>query len=957
MIPENPEEHKDKKTLTNKYKHRSSVSFSLTPPKFEGIQMSNSKKSNKNNPNPKNEMRRGTKDVNSLVSMYNSMYEAVNEKNSNKAKAIVSGIYHDEKDNNGFQSPDLMNMFVKSSHFDLGFPIIDQQKNMNKSDNMDGTSTTSISLTPNLNGSITNNSNFLTNTGLNSSINSSGQLLPKSPYHFSRDNQNNFDLSTSFDYVSSIHIITDEFFKFQTISKYFGLVSFLLFITLIGLSLFTFLFNRNLMILSKGLFDVNIYSLLIKSDIFFGALSVLTCCENAYRERLDELATDVGRLGFRGKELISDYSKLMKTLNSLSDNRLKHIFDILNMKSTYHNINTNFKVVTKESTFHEEILLYHHILIHISQQKIPFQQCRLHSIFHNESIYIPDERETLEKEIEQSFEEEAVAYIVKNVMTNFKRNLEELTRTTNSAFIYYIKESKNKVVIYNSSICFIALVLLFIMLTLVYNYKKDIQILVSVIYTDRETDLQISRGLFMIMELSTNFNKDRCGDFEKNKEVITNAESSSSSKFSALQAKSSNEKLTKQLKIKKSTKKSFFGHKNSSVNPHGHNNGNNNHHKNVSSHFLNHVVRNSPGRRHSIIPIRFQEQSPFANTTGYNPDKKTLRLNQENSEILISIYPRALTTPPLVEWSLYIIIIIISIFIIIEIVNLIVVYHQYDGLYLMNLISINFIDRLQKLCEIEIYAKISVLLKDPYYLTTEQSKYNSLSYSNYYNISFDIHNNYVFNTLGDSEFSFLYYQSLQIGENIAQYIHNKHNAHLLESTLALHKLLDEDYGVCIYGAVGFTVHNITNSNLLSLTEHFKEINRIVSNCKRIGGGMTLNPLNNLIDLILSEIVKLYCDFVKTPLAERDSESYLTSYIVAVSNTIVTDPLKKLQNTIILTELNDMNKVYDWNGVVGIIFSIILVADLVVSMLIVDGYLIREIERKIEVLRMIQKILS
>jgi hypothetical protein len=118
VIPENPEEHKDKKTLTNKYKHRSSVSFSLTPPKFEGIQMSNSKKSNKNNPNPKNEMRRGTKDVNSLVSMYNSMYEAVNEKNSNKAKAIVSGIHHDGKDNNGFQSPDLMNMFVKSSHFD-----------------------------------------------------------------------------------------------------------------------------------------------------------------------------------------------------------------------------------------------------------------------------------------------------------------------------------------------------------------------------------------------------------------------------------------------------------------------------------------------------------------------------------------------------------------------------------------------------------------------------------------------------------------------------------------------------------------------------------------------------------------------------------------------------------------------------------------------------------------------
>jgi hypothetical protein len=53
----------------------------------------------------------------------------------------------------------------------------------------------------------------------------------------------------------------------------------------------------------------------------------------------------------------------------------------------------------------------------------------------------------------------------------------------------------------------------------------------------------------------------------------------------------------------------------------------------------------------------------------------------------------------------------------------------------------------------------------------------------------------------------------------------------------------------------------------------------------------------------------------------------------------------------------MERVYNWNGKIGIVFSIILFVDLVISMFIVDGYLIRDVEKKIEALSFTQKILA
>ena len=105
------------------------------------------------------------------------------------------------------------------------------------------------------------------------------------------------------------------------------------------------------------------------------------------------------------------------------------------------------------------------------------------------------------------------------------------------------------------------------------------------------------------------------------------------------------------------------------------------------------------------------------------------------------------------------------------------------------------------------------------------------------------------------------------------------------------------------------------------------------------------------------MVNMYCDFVQMEPKERNPESFLNMEIVQISNLVITEPLNKLQNTFVLTELHDMERVYNWNGKIGIVFSIILFVDLVISMFIVDGYLIRDVEKKIEALSFTQKILA
>lgn len=87
-----------------------------------------------------------------------------------------------------------------------------------------------------------------------------------------------------------------------------------------------------------------------------------------------------------------------------------------------------------------------------------------------------------------------------------------------------------------------------------------------------------------------------------------------------------------------------------------------------------------------------------------------------------------------------------------------------------NIMSLNFINRVTKVTELLLYERISMAANDIYFLTADTKLYNSKTFNNYYNVDINIENNVIFDILKESEFAYLYYQSLQISKNIEEFM-------------------------------------------------------------------------------------------------------------------------------------------------------------------------------------------
>ena len=99
--------------------------------------------------------------------------------------------------------------------------------------------------------------------------------------------------------------------------------------------------------------------------------------------------------------------------------------------------------------------------------------------------------------------------------------------------------------------------------------------------------------------------------------------------------------------------------------------------------------------------------------------------------------------------------------------------------------------------------RISMASNDIYFLTANRDQYNVKSYNNYYNVEINIENNIIFDILKESEFAYLYYESLQISKNIEEFMIKEKGTYLLKEVVNMENLINEKNGLCIYGSVGF----------------------------------------------------------------------------------------------------------------------------------------------------------
>lgn len=113
--------------------------------------------------------------------------------------------------------------------------------------------------------------------------------------------------------------------------------------------------------------------------------------------------------------------------------------------------------------------------------------------------------------------------------------------------------------------------------------------------------------------------------------------------------------------------------------------------------------------------------------------------------------------------------------------------------------------------------------------------------------------------------------------------------------------------------------------------------------------MALNPINELISYIMSEMTSIYTDFARFDISSRDILKFLRRETLVNANEIIKDPLKKIHNSLISAVLIDINRVYDGDARIGIMFSLILVAFCGVMLIEIHFFFIVKVENKINVL--------
>lgn len=239
-------------------------------------------------------------------------------------------------------------------------------------------------------------------------------------------------------------------------------------------------------------------------------------------------------------------------------------------------------------------------------------------------------------------------YVFQNILTNYKSKLERLSETTNILIFDYTKKCKNTTLVFNCAIFVFAIGLLMSMSVLLYTNKRDMRILLSLLYAEKANEADTENEIKMLIDIIDDYTEEKCIEFEDNKRTAM--------------------RLLQQSTIKSKTKLSYISNSNSNVL----------HQKN---------------------------------------SKK--KVNESNNN---------------------------------------------------NIMSLNFINRVTKVTELLLYERISMAANDIYFLTADTKLYNSKTFSNYYNVDINIENNVIFDILKESEFAYLYYQSLQISKNIEEFM-------------------------------------------------------------------------------------------------------------------------------------------------------------------------------------------
>ena len=280
---------------------------------------------------------------------------------------------------------------------------------------------------------------------------------------------------------------------------------------------------------------------------------------------------------------------------------------------------------------------------------------------------------------------------------------------------------------------------------------------------------------------------------------------------------------------------------------------------------------------------------------------------------------------------------------------------SYNTLLFINQISINFIERFPIIIELLYYYMNAIILDDPYFQATQQTSSSNIIHlsSNYYNISYDISHDTIFQQLGDSGYAYLYYCYLINRDNLQMFMNDDSKSNSLSHTVAFTKMIYSEHDfplhVSYYYNSYFGKECSKEGNAFYIEQCFTEIVNSVQmyliNNKKIMNESALILLTSMIE----ELNHMYIDYIYYEgVANRLEFLVKENFIVTVENIMGIFYSTHLVYTKLINE--DLEKNYYKYKTIEVSLSLLSIVSNLVMIVATFIYVINKIRNYISLLK-------
>lgn len=318
------------------------------------------------------------------------------------------------------------------------------------------------------------------------------------------------------------------------------------------------------------------------------------------------------------------------------------------------------------------------------------------------------------------------------------------------------------------------------------------------------------------------------------------------------------------------------------------------------------------------------------------------------------IINRHIFTPMFLKYSFILMIIMFIVLSLFQIFSIIYMNASYNTLLFINQISINFIERFPIVIELLYYYMNAIILDDPYFQGMPQQNGNIIHLSsNYYNVSYNISQDTIFQQLGNSGYAYLYYCYLINRDNLQMFMNDDAKSSSLSRTVEFTKM--------IYSEHDFPLHVSYYYNSYFGKECSKGGNEFhIEQClHEIVNGVQLYLINNrkimnesaliVMTSMIEELNHMYIDYISFEgTANRLELLVKESFIVTVENIMGVFYNTHLVYTKLLDE--DIKKNYYKYKTIEISLSLLSIVSNLIMIIVTFMYVIKKIRNYISLLK-------